>query len=164
MATTDPLNRTTTLTYDAAGNVATSTDALNRITSFQYDVKNRLTQVTDPNTGVTAYAYDGNGNLLTVTDAKNQVTTFAYDSRNRLLSTPIPWARARPRRMTAPILDASIHNAVAGSTTAGSYEMQGRSAPDEIWIGFCVWEAYRSAVRVRVPVLPPREMPYGLCQ
>ncbi len=51
---TDPLNRTTTLTYDAAGNVATSTDALNRITAFQYDLKNRLREVRDTNDGWTS--------------------------------------------------------------------------------------------------------------
>ncbi|MDH4236671.1 MAG: RHS repeat protein [Nitrospira sp.] len=38
----------TTLTYDGAGNVATSTEALSRTTTFAYDVKNRLSQVTDP--------------------------------------------------------------------------------------------------------------------
>ena len=51
---TDPLNSTTTLTYDAAGNVATSTDALNRITAFQYDLKNRLREVRDTNDGWTS--------------------------------------------------------------------------------------------------------------
>ncbi|MDH4187718.1 MAG: RHS repeat protein [Nitrospira sp.] len=38
----------TTLTYDQAGNVATSKDALDRLTTFQYDAKNRLTTVIDP--------------------------------------------------------------------------------------------------------------------
>jgi YD repeat-containing protein len=90
LTTTDPLNRTTTLTYDNAGNVATSKDALDRITAFEYDTKNRLKKVIDPLLGETRYTYDGNGNLLTVKDAKNQVTTFAYDDRNRLLSTTDP--------------------------------------------------------------------------
>ena len=90
LTTTDPLNRTTTLTYDNAGNVATSKDALNRITTFEYDAKNRLKKVIDPLLGETRYTYDGNGNLLTVKDAKNQTTTFAYDDRNRLLSTTDP--------------------------------------------------------------------------
>ncbi|MBX3306825.1 MAG: RHS repeat protein [Nitrospira sp.] len=90
MTTTDLLNRTTTLTYDSAGNVATSKDALDRITSFEYDAKNRLKKVIDPLLGETVYTYDGNGNLLTVKDAKNQTTTFAYDSRNRLISTTDP--------------------------------------------------------------------------
>ena len=84
------MNRTTTLTYDNTGNVATSKDALNRITTFEYDVKNRLKKVIDPLSGETRYTYDGNGNLLTVKDAKNQTTTFAYDDRNRLLSTTDP--------------------------------------------------------------------------
>ena len=78
------------MTYDQAGNVATSKDHLNRITAFEYDAKNRLKKVTDPLNGITQYTYDGNGNLLTVKDAKNQITTFAYDSRNRLLSTTDP--------------------------------------------------------------------------
>ena len=91
--TTDPLNRTTTLAYDAAGNVLTSTDALTRVTTFEYDAKNRLKKVTDPATGVTDYTYDGNGNLLTVKDAKNQTTTFAYDAKSRLASTTDPLGR-----------------------------------------------------------------------
>ena len=90
MTTTDPLNRTTTLTYDAAGNVPTSTDALSRTTTLEYDAMNRLKTVADPAGGITAYTYDGNGNLLAVKDAKNQVTTFSYDARNRLVSTTDP--------------------------------------------------------------------------
>ncbi len=53
------MNRTTTLTYDSAGNVATSTDALSRVTSFEYDAKNRLKNVVDPLLGETVYDYDG---------------------------------------------------------------------------------------------------------
>ena len=90
ITTTDPLNRTTTLTYDAAGNVATSTDALSRITTFGYDAKNRLKQVTDPNAGVTAYAYDGNDNLLTRVTPKNETLSFACDPVNQLLSKTLP--------------------------------------------------------------------------
>jgi YD repeat-containing protein len=59
LTTTDPLNRTTTLTYDNAGNVATSTDALSRVTNFEYDTKNRLKHVVDPLLGETLYDYDG---------------------------------------------------------------------------------------------------------
>lgn len=77
------------LTYDAAGNVATSKDALNRITTFAYDAKNRLKQVTDPQYGVTAYTYDGNGNLLTVTDVRTRspplLTTAATAQYHRSL-------------------------------------------------------------------------------
>ena len=70
-------NRTTTLTYDAAGNVATSTDALNRTTTFTYDAKNRLVEIRDTNDGRTTYTYDGNGNLLTRITPKNETISFA---------------------------------------------------------------------------------------
>lgn len=76
------MNGTTTLTYDVAGNVATSKDVRDRITTFEYDVKNRLKKVCDPLLEETGYTYD---NRLTLADAPN-TTTYAYDVLNRLTS------------------------------------------------------------------------------
>jgi YD repeat-containing protein len=106
LTTTDPLNRTTTLTYDSAGNVATSKDALNRIITFEYDAKNRLKKVIDPLLGETVYTYDANGNLLTVKDGTPRTkppplpTTIATGCCPR----PIPWARRRPTSTMATII------------------------------------------------------------
>jgi len=90
LTTIDPENRTTALTYDAAGNVETSRDAAMRIATFTYDPLNRLRSVRDPLNQTTAYTYDAAGNLTRVTDANTQSTTFTYDSLNLLSSTTNP--------------------------------------------------------------------------
>jgi RHS repeat-associated protein len=107
-AVTDPLGRTTTMTYDSEGNLLTSTDPLGRTTTrASYNSHNEPGTVTDPtgvtttysynSTGkllsksiplngggnaVTAYAYDSSqpGDLLTVTDPENRVTTYTYNT------------------------------------------------------------------------------------
>jgi len=59
--------RTTSLAYDAAGNVASVADAENRTTAFGYDLMGRVTSQTLPDGRSIAYAYDNNGNLTSIT-------------------------------------------------------------------------------------------------
>ena len=93
----DPLNHTSTTTYDAAGNVIQQKDALGRLTSTAYTVRNQPSTValkgfiddpTNPGTprDVTlfSYTYDAGGRKLTETDAVGRVTKYAYDQANRL--------------------------------------------------------------------------------
>ena len=87
---TDPLGKTTTHSYDAAGNEISVTDARNHTTTYAYDAANRLTSMTAPGGGVTSYTYDTAGNQLTVTDANNHTTTSTYDADNRLISVTKP--------------------------------------------------------------------------
>jgi YD repeat-containing protein len=85
--------RTTTLGYDAAGNLLTRTitDGLNpaitRTDTYTYDNLGHRLTADGPRTDVsdiTQYAYDAQGNLTTVTDALNHVTTLAgYDANGR---------------------------------------------------------------------------------
>jgi len=87
---TNPLGKTTTNTYDDAGNLKTVTDALNHVETYDYDAQSRLIKVTDPATGVTQYTYDSVGNKLTATDPLNHATTSTYDVENRLASLTSP--------------------------------------------------------------------------
>jgi RHS repeat-associated protein len=87
---TNPLGKTTTSTYDDAGNLASVTDALNHATTYAYNASNRLTSVTAPASGVVSYTYDSVGNRLTATDALNHTTTSTYDADNRLASVTSP--------------------------------------------------------------------------
>jgi RHS repeat-associated protein len=87
---TNPLGKTTTRTYDDAGNLKTVTDALNHVTTYDYDADNRLIKITAPDGGITQYTYDSLGNRLTVTNQLNHVTTSTYDSDNRLASVTLP--------------------------------------------------------------------------
>lgn len=80
----DPVgNRTTTHTYDRAGNRLTKTE--NGVTTgYVYDADDRL--LTE---GATTYAYDANGNLTSRIDAGGQ-TLYAYDSLGRLARVTAP--------------------------------------------------------------------------
>lgn len=108
----DPLNNTTTNTYDANLRLISTKDALNHTTSFEYDAYGLLTKITDPAGSQTLYAYtpdhhliasstdalnhvtsdtyDADGNLLTVVDPHNAVTTYTTDAPGRILTEKDP--------------------------------------------------------------------------
>ncbi len=109
---------TSTMTYDAQGNLLTKTepngllrtytyDALNRrisasvdrtvggstvreTTAYTYDGEGNILTVTDPLGGVESYVYDGNDNVISETDALGRVTTHQYDDRNLRVRTDYP--------------------------------------------------------------------------
>jgi RHS repeat-associated protein len=62
----DP-SRTTTDTYTAHGQLATTTDPLGNVTSYTYDSFGNMATRTNPAGQTTAYAYDAAGDLLTTT-------------------------------------------------------------------------------------------------
>jgi len=75
---TDPLNHTTTNTYDSSRRLSSVTDALNKITTYTYD-----------NNGNTQATKDALGRVTTLTnDALNQFTASAtYITQSNLKST-----------------------------------------------------------------------------
>jgi len=85
------MSMTSTLQFDAVGNVIRVTDQLGRQTTTAYDSLNRpiRTTGTDPYTDdfetapTTTVAYDVNGNVARQTDAAGLVTRFGYDVLNR---------------------------------------------------------------------------------
>jgi RHS repeat-associated protein len=104
---TDPLNRSTTTTYDAAGRRSSVTDAANHTTSYAYDERGHLTTTTyadntteadaydtrgrrtshtDQMSSATQYGYDDEGQLTSVTDALSHVTSYGYDASGNLAS------------------------------------------------------------------------------
>jgi len=70
--------RSSSIAYDAAGNVASVTDAANRVTSFGYDLVGRVTSQTLPDNRVIAYSYDNLGNLLSITPPGRSAHVFNY--------------------------------------------------------------------------------------
>jgi RHS repeat-associated protein len=72
--------RTSSVTYDGEGNVATSTDALGRVTSYAYDAAGRVTSETQPGGRTTAYSYDAAGNLTSVTPPGRTAHTFSFSA------------------------------------------------------------------------------------
>ena len=81
----DPLNRTTSYSYDSMGNTTGVTrlaGTANAVTTaFAYEpVFNQLSSVTDSLNHTTAFGYDVKGNLTSTTNALNQTTTIARNS------------------------------------------------------------------------------------
>jgi YD repeat-containing protein len=85
--------RTTTYTYNAAGQVLTAdgprTDVTD-ITSYAYDAQNNLLTVKNAlNQTAALGSYDANGRPVTLTDPNGLVTNLVYDPRGRLVSRSV---------------------------------------------------------------------------
>ncbi len=105
---TDPLNRTTTYSYDSNHNLIGKTNALSETTLYQYYPNGELKKVTYPDGAVTdftysatgyltlvkdtigtdmftaSYAYDAVGNVTSITMADSNSVVYEYDSLNQL--------------------------------------------------------------------------------
>jgi RHS repeat-associated protein len=83
----DALGKYTTMTYypsgAAAGLLQSVTDPLNHTTTYSYDNYRRLSVVTDALLHATTYTYDANGNPSTTTDALGHMSTTLYDALGR---------------------------------------------------------------------------------
>lgn len=81
----DPLERKTTSTFDAAGNLKTQVDPDGRTTTYGYDSADRLKEVSysDGITPKSTFSYDKNGNLTTMVDGTGE-STYEYDQLDRL--------------------------------------------------------------------------------
>ena len=83
---------TTTYTYDAANNLATTTDSQGNVRAFSYDgLARRLTAqdlhaATHTPFGSWSYSYDDAGNMISQVDPKGSTTTRTYDALSRLLT------------------------------------------------------------------------------
>ena len=83
---------TTTMTYDAKGNMLSSTDPQGAVTSYTYHEKWNLpltmtTQKDASTTLTTTYTYDNYGNLVTTTDSMGKVTSNTYGTYGLLTRT-----------------------------------------------------------------------------
>jgi RHS repeat-associated protein len=87
---TDPLNRTTQFTTDAAGRVTAVQDPLGNTTRRTLDALDRTTDVTDALGGVTRFTWDRNGHLLAGADPKGVTTRYTYNAIGRPVSKSDP--------------------------------------------------------------------------
>jgi RHS repeat-associated protein len=70
--------RTSTLTYDANGFMATTTDPMKLTTNFTRDADGRLLTTTLPDGRVISYTYDANGNVTSITPPGKSAHDFSY--------------------------------------------------------------------------------------
>jgi len=109
--TVDPLDQTTTRSYDEAGQLASASNARQIATHYTYDANGNLKRVTDAkglysemtydNLGrvkiernkrgfLTTYTYDANGNVRKVTAPGGVITENSYDASDNLLTMKDP--------------------------------------------------------------------------
>ncbi|GEB65063.1 type IV secretion protein Rhs [Sinomonas atrocyanea] len=145
---TDPDGKTTTLTYTAVGDLATSTDALGNKTQYTYDVLGRRLTAVSPRGNTTAYTYDAEGRPLTAVDALgNSIFTYAYDpdgnrtrSTDGLSHTTTTAYDALDRPTTVTRAD--------GTTTSSGYDPDGNATTQTDAAGHTTSYAYDSLNRV----------------
>jgi len=112
VAITDATGATTTVLFNAVGQIGEVVDALGNAVKLRYDAENNLTSILEPGGLAYAYSYDANGNVTSVTDplgqtvnlayapasdrlvgltdARGNTTNYAYDSGGDLLSITYP--------------------------------------------------------------------------
>jgi RHS repeat-associated protein len=89
---TDPLNRTTQFTTDAAGRVVAVQDPLGNTSRRTLDALDRTTDVIDALGGMTRLTWDRAGHLLSQADAKGVTTRYTYNAVGRPVSRTDPLA------------------------------------------------------------------------
>jgi RHS repeat-associated protein len=88
---TDAAGQTTTLTYNAAGQLTAQTNAKGETTSYFYDASGYPSSIQGPlPAAVTTYSYDGYGRPRTVTEADGYFVTIDYDALNRRTKVTFP--------------------------------------------------------------------------
>ena len=75
----DTYGRTVQFTYDASNHLSTATDPLGRTTTFQYDSQDReLTQITDPLGSTTRYTYNSQYQMTRKVDKEGRMYFYTY--------------------------------------------------------------------------------------
>jgi YD repeat-containing protein len=82
-------DRTTSMTYDNAGRLATSTDAAGTVTSYYYDSANRVSQSMVQGAGqtlATRTVYDALGRVVYTIDPLGDATLNTYDANGNVIA------------------------------------------------------------------------------
>ncbi|RYZ90487.1 MAG: choice-of-anchor D domain-containing protein, partial [Proteobacteria bacterium] len=83
-------SRTSSVSYNSQGRVATETNALNQVTSYSYDAAGRVTQVQKPDGRLLKYTFDQNDNLTSVVLPKNQTHSYGFDVLDQMVLNTDP--------------------------------------------------------------------------
>ncbi|MFM0341279.1 RHS repeat-associated core domain-containing protein [Paraburkholderia fungorum] len=123
---TDPLNRITQYTTDAAGRVTVVQDPLGNKTKRTLDALDRTADVTDALGGVTRFTWDRNGRLLSQADPKGVTTRYAYNAIGRPVSRTDPLGRSETYTWNGAGQLATATDR-KGQVTTYSYDAAGRA-------------------------------------
>lgn len=69
-----------TFAYDAKNNVTSVTDGRGKLTTYGYDTSGNNTSVVQDGTTIGTYSYNANGQVTARTDGLNHTTTYTYDA------------------------------------------------------------------------------------
>ena len=87
----DAAGQTTTLAYNAVGQLTSLTNPLNETTEYQYDTAHNLTTVINANSATDAsYTYDSFARVRTYTDSEGWTVTYDYDAADRVTKVTYP--------------------------------------------------------------------------
>jgi RHS repeat-associated protein len=128
VATITQGTRTTTLTYDSNGFLASTTDPLNRTNSFTRDSDGRPLTATLPDGRVITYTYDANGNVTSVTPPGKSAHDFSYTAVNLTSAYTPPTVSGTGDTNYAHNLDRDLTTVTRpdGETIALGYDSAGR--------------------------------------
>jgi RHS repeat-associated protein len=116
-ATETPDDYTTTYAYDAFGQLASTTDANGHKTTFAvYDPTGSPKSTTDALGHTTVMALDARGNVVSVTDARGKTSTFGFDLFGRPLQSKTPKNAAADEYIVTPAPGYDANDNVLEST------------------------------------------------
>jgi RHS repeat-associated protein len=140
VSVTDPLMRTTSFTYDSAGNTTSITRLAGTpgavTTNFTYDPTfNKVTSITDPLGHTTSFKYDNAGNPANVTDPMGNQSTFQHDPMGEMIvskdpmgnSTQFTYSNGHLTQITDPLGRTTIRSADTLDRTRTMTNPQGQS-------------------------------------
>ncbi len=156
-AVTDPNGGAWNFKPDAAGRIGSRSDPLNRSTTYSYDSRNRPTGIQTP-LGTLALTYDAAGNLTERKYSDGTDLTYAYDADDRLVSaTGVTLAYDAEARITnsngltiARDADGRIESITyaSGKTVTYTYNSQGLLTGVSDWVGGSTTLAYDAALEL----------------
>jgi RHS repeat-associated protein len=89
----DQLGRTTTTSYNAAGNIDEIVKPGGAQWQFGHDAAGNITSVIDPEEGERSYEYDGKNRLVSFTDEREETWAYEWDETNDLKKVTDPAGR-----------------------------------------------------------------------
>ncbi len=91
LTSTNALGQTTAFTYTSDLNLMSSIkDPKGFSTTLEYDARGNLTKLTKPDGSIYTATYDAIGNVVTITDPGGNVTSYTYDASGKLKTVSGP--------------------------------------------------------------------------